>query len=267
MPTRYSRILALLVALLWTLGLFIPSAFGRDEWFDDYEAGLAALQAGKTEEAIAALQRAIAEKKEPGYHRTYGMNHIRYIPYFHLAEAYRAGGECEEALRLLERSRALSELSQLANEARRRAEIEEQCRKEMRDASDALLGEPEIPAERQEASDIATAQASSHLSDMTRRGIEDGVSAYLGGRYQEAVDILERVLLEDDLPRVRVLLGSALYQVWTLSGGTDSALSERIESELRSAAAQDSTLELDSRVHPAAIRKLYQGFSTENLTE
>ena len=79
---------------------------GAQEWFEDYEAGVAALQRGEAARAIERLERAIRGRGEPGTHIiTYGTNRIAtYYPYLKVAEAHLLAGHTDAAREALRRS-------------------------------------------------------------------------------------------------------------------------------------------------------------------
>ena len=81
-------------------------AEAAQEWFDEYEAGVAALDRGEAARAVAHLERAIRGRDEPGDSIiTYGTNRMAtYHPYLKLAEAHLLAGHLEGAKSALRRS-------------------------------------------------------------------------------------------------------------------------------------------------------------------
>ena len=77
-----------------------------EEWYEAYQAGLAALKRGDNAGAAERLRRAIALRPEPGRNLvTYGTNvEARYFPYLRLAEASLALGQLDAARQALEAS-------------------------------------------------------------------------------------------------------------------------------------------------------------------
>jgi hypothetical protein len=77
------------VLVLCALALPAATRAGADEWYDAYRQGVRALAQGHPESAIGPLERAIAQRPEPGRNIvTYGTNVEReYFPYLRLAEA------------------------------------------------------------------------------------------------------------------------------------------------------------------------------------
>ena len=61
-----------------------------EEWYDAYRQGVRALAQGRPDSAVGLLERAVAQRPEPGRNVvTYGTNVEReYFPYLRLAEAY-----------------------------------------------------------------------------------------------------------------------------------------------------------------------------------
>src|SRR5262245_62349124 len=97
------RLPRLALAALLSFG---AAGAGAQEWHEAYRAGVSALARGDAERAVAALQRAVALRPEPGRNVvTYGTNvEARYFPYLRLAEAYMALGQLEQAQQALEAS-------------------------------------------------------------------------------------------------------------------------------------------------------------------
>ena len=81
---------------------------GAEEWFDAYARGLEALRQRQGAPAVAAFERAIRLRPEPGLNLiTYGTNRLdRYHPYLRLAEAHLLAGEPAKAKEALARSAA-----------------------------------------------------------------------------------------------------------------------------------------------------------------
>ncbi|NJD19734.1 MAG: hypothetical protein FIA95_10700, partial [Gemmatimonadetes bacterium] len=76
----------------------------EDRWYERYERGLRAIDRSDWPAAITELEAAVEAKGGSARSaRTYGVRFIRYFPYYHLGVARFAGGEREEALRLLRR--------------------------------------------------------------------------------------------------------------------------------------------------------------------
>jgi protein kinase-like protein/PEGA domain-containing protein/tetratricopeptide repeat protein len=98
-------------ALVLATALLVPSAAGAQEWDEAYRSGLTALARGEHARAVAAFQRAIALRPEPGRNiLTYGTNvEPRYFPYLHLAEAYLGLGQLEAAREALVKSASFGE--------------------------------------------------------------------------------------------------------------------------------------------------------------
>lgn len=79
---------------------------GAEEWYDAYRQGVRALAQGRPDAAVAPLERAIAQRPEPGRNvLTYGTNVEReYFPYLRLAEAHLQLRDPAGARAALERS-------------------------------------------------------------------------------------------------------------------------------------------------------------------
>jgi hypothetical protein len=83
-----------------TLLLATP-AWAVKEWYDHYlEARDKLIPAGKCTEAIASLQEAVRLKPNPKVNeRTYGMDFVDYLPYYHLGICYLRTGDLNSAMR------------------------------------------------------------------------------------------------------------------------------------------------------------------------
>jgi hypothetical protein len=98
--------------ILSLLSLLCPPAAGaRADWFDDYSDGLKAWKAGRYDEAIQLLGKALKRAPKPGANvPTYGTNDIDYYPYYYLGVAYRSLGNKQLALKHLKTSEQYGEL-------------------------------------------------------------------------------------------------------------------------------------------------------------
>lgn len=100
----------------------VPDALAQP-WYESYEKGVDALQAGDFDGAVRLLEGAIQARSEPGRNvRAYGMNFIDYYPYFYLGKAYQGSGNAAKARELFEQSRQLAELSGAADLRQERAD-------------------------------------------------------------------------------------------------------------------------------------------------
>jgi tetratricopeptide (TPR) repeat protein len=102
-----SRILgAFLVSFLLAGGAFAS-------WYDDYDAGLAALRKGNFQLAIQKMTAAInANPKEDNHARSYGAIFINYHPYYYRGVAYLNSGKYEQAVKDLDTATGPGELDQ-----------------------------------------------------------------------------------------------------------------------------------------------------------
>ena len=74
-------------------------------WYDDYDAGLAAVRAGNWSAAAARMSAAIkANPTENNKARTYGMDFRNYHPYYYRGAAYLNLGKYEQAIADLEKT-------------------------------------------------------------------------------------------------------------------------------------------------------------------
>ena len=92
---------ALAVALL-TLAL---ATVAEASWYDDYDAGLAAIKSGNWNVAVQKMSAAIKGNPKEGTRvRTYGTIMISYHPYYYRGAAYLNSGRYEEAIADFERT-------------------------------------------------------------------------------------------------------------------------------------------------------------------
>lgn len=74
----------LLVFMLFALPLMAETP-----WYEDYQKGLEALDRGQDNTALTYLQAAIRKHPQSSESvKTYGMNFVRYFPYFNMGKAY-----------------------------------------------------------------------------------------------------------------------------------------------------------------------------------
>ncbi|MEO8034291.1 MAG: tetratricopeptide repeat protein, partial [Acidobacteriota bacterium] len=102
-----SRILgAVLVAFFVAGGAFAS-------WYDDYDAGLAALRKGNYQLCIQKMTAAInAKPKEDNNARSYGAIFINYHPYYYRGVAYLNTGKYEQAIKDFDTSMGPGEFDQ-----------------------------------------------------------------------------------------------------------------------------------------------------------
>src|SRR5437899_6049408 len=97
-----------------------------EEWHEAYRNGVNALARGQGERAVELLERAAAQRPQPGRNLvTYGTNvEERYYPYLRLAEAYLLLRNLEGARSALKRSAGFA-VEPDAERARLAAQVEE----------------------------------------------------------------------------------------------------------------------------------------------
>jgi tetratricopeptide (TPR) repeat protein len=79
-------------------------------WYDDYDAGLAAIRKGQWQAAIASMTAAIKAKgQESDKARTYGTQFINYHPYYYRGVAYLNTGQYDKAISDLEQATGIGE--------------------------------------------------------------------------------------------------------------------------------------------------------------
>lgn len=97
------------IAFAFAVLLFAGSA--RAEWFDDYEAGMKAANAGQWETVVSKMSAAIAKKpKEGPKEKTYGVIFIAYHPYYYRGIAYYELGQYQKAIADLEKTSGVGQV-------------------------------------------------------------------------------------------------------------------------------------------------------------
>ncbi len=97
------------------LGLIVLLVAGvaQASWYDDYEAGIAAVRAGQWQVVIQKMTAAIGgNSKENNNARTYGNIFINYHPYYYRGLAYLRTGKYEQAIADLEKTSGPGEIDQ-----------------------------------------------------------------------------------------------------------------------------------------------------------
>ncbi len=91
-----------LAVVLFTL---VVASAAHASWYDDYDAGLAAVRAGNWQTVITKMSAAIkGNANESNKARTYGAIFINYHPYYYRGVAYLNVGRYEQAIADLERT-------------------------------------------------------------------------------------------------------------------------------------------------------------------
>ena len=97
----------LALVMIFSLALAVPGLEGQDTWYSRYELAREKISAGRWEEAVAHLERAIELKSAPELDaRTYGVWRKDYLPYYHLGLAHFNLGHDQTALKYFKRSLA-----------------------------------------------------------------------------------------------------------------------------------------------------------------
>jgi len=153
---RWSLVLAALVCLA------PRPAWAVKEWYDHYRDAVEKdIPAGRWEEAMGSLHEALRLKPTPGLgERTYGMDFLDYLPYYHLGLCYLRSGDFDNAIRMFDiseergavrRSALYTSLGALRSEAEN-AERQRAARL-AREALNRLIGEAESLVGQGEAQD------------------------------------------------------------------------------------------------------------------
>ena len=116
--------------------LIATSAFAS--WYDDYDAGIAAVRKGQWQVVIQKMTAAIAgQPKENNNARTYGNYFISYHPYYYRGLAYLRTGQYEKAVSDFEQTSGPGELD--------RGSIEELMKEAKEKQASANTPEPQPP--------------------------------------------------------------------------------------------------------------------------
>ena len=93
------------VRTLAALVLVLSAASAQASWYDDYDAGLAAVRAGNWSTVVSKMTAAIkGQPNESNKARTYGAIFINYHPYYYRGVAYLNLGRYQQAIDDLERT-------------------------------------------------------------------------------------------------------------------------------------------------------------------
>ncbi|NIL99777.1 MAG: hypothetical protein GTO30_08665 [Acidobacteria bacterium] len=240
------------IALLFVIGLLVPPAQARDEWYDYYENALAALQRGDHGAAVTLIEAALERKKRSGYLRTYGNNYIRYVPHFQLGVALHGAGDCAAALASFEESVAREETAELPNLDTRLQRLSAEC--------DERLAPPPVEvAARAEPKPEPIDPPAPQRPPIDRALLEAGLSAYLAGDFPGSTAAFEDLTRRaPDSARLRLLLGMSLHSAWVTGGETDDDLIRRARTELAAASNLDPGLLPDPALCPPPVAALFR---------
>ena len=96
---------------LLAIALLAVAVAASASWYDDYDAGIAAMRKGDYKTVIAKMSSAIAgHPKEDNNTRTYGNIFISYHPYYYRGLAYLRSGQYEKAIADFEQTSGPGEL-------------------------------------------------------------------------------------------------------------------------------------------------------------
>jgi tetratricopeptide (TPR) repeat protein len=113
------------VRTLAALILVVAAASAQASWYDDYDAGLAAVRAGNWNTVVSKMTAAIkGQPNENNKARTYGAIFINYHPYYYRGVAYLNLGRYQQAIDDLERTSGpgpenLGSIAELLDRAKR----------------------------------------------------------------------------------------------------------------------------------------------------
>ncbi len=157
-----------LLATFLLLALLAPPVSAREEWYDHYDNGLAAMNRGDHAAAVGLIEAALARKNRSGYLRTYGNNYIRYVPYFQLGIALHGAGDCEGALASFDESETRGETVDVPDLDARLQRLRDECEIRLApppvEPADTRVAEPKRSLRLSAASINSTAVAYSPLS-------------------------------------------------------------------------------------------------------
>jgi len=120
-----------LTQAVMALSLLVSFVEARaDRWFESYEKGRVALNAGQHADAIRYLSEAIEQKPESkASARTYGVNFIDYFPYLYRGIAYVRVGKIALALRDLQAEERAGEVEFAKRDTRAQVLLRQQLEK------------------------------------------------------------------------------------------------------------------------------------------
>jgi len=241
-----------LFPMLLLLALLAPPVSARDEWYDYYDNGLAALDRGEHATAVGLIEAALERKRRSGYLRTYGNNYIRYVPQFQLGVALHGAGDCEAALASFDRSETRGETADVPELDARLQRLRGECETRLAPA-------PVEPAVTTVAEPEPVEPPKPKRPPIDRTLLERGLAAYLGGDFKDSVDSFEALAqATPDSARLRLLLGMSLHGAWVTGGETDSGLIERARAELAGARNLDPGLRPDPALCPPRVAALFR---------
>ncbi len=85
--------------------MFLATGVAYASWYDDYDAGIAAVRAGNWNAVVQKMSAAIkGNGSENNRARSYGMNYVNYHPYYYRGVAYLNLGKYEQAIADLEKT-------------------------------------------------------------------------------------------------------------------------------------------------------------------
>ncbi len=93
-----------------TITFFLAASVALASWYDDYDAGIAAIRKGQWAVAAQKMSSAISEKgQENDKLRTYGTQFYNYHPYYYRGVAYLNLGQYDKAIKDLEQATGIGE--------------------------------------------------------------------------------------------------------------------------------------------------------------
>jgi tetratricopeptide (TPR) repeat protein len=93
-----------------SIAVMLSATAALASWYDDYDAGLAAIRKGNWQAAIKSMTDAIkAKPQESDKARTYGTQFINYHPYYYRGVAYLNTGQYDKAIADLEQATGIGE--------------------------------------------------------------------------------------------------------------------------------------------------------------
>lgn len=93
-----------------SIAVMLSASVALASWYDEYDAGIAAIRKGNWQAAVTSMSAAIrAKPKENNKERTYGTQFYNYHPYYYRGVAYLNLGQYDKAISDLEAAEGIGE--------------------------------------------------------------------------------------------------------------------------------------------------------------
>lgn len=232
------------------LVLVLGSSVARADWIDDYNAGLKAAQQENWQVVVQKMSAAIAVKPaENRQERTYGVNFVKYHPYYYRGVAYLNLGETQKALDDLKKAKGIGEVQLGAIDM-------------LRDRAETRLAQAQTPA-TQTTTVVATTtrqpEPAPPVVDPVVRSAAEQMVAAARTRRTEATNARAGSLAAADFNRANTKLTDALNRQTTANSTADWRAVEK--------AADDAKRHFDLAINNAETALAQQQAAPERATE